>query len=245
MNQLSDAIKCVNCRNVLEKPVSLPCGCSICEKHTQNVSGAILCCSCEIDHKLPDNGRFPPTKALNKILEAQFSTIDFGKEHNGAKLMCSRLEELLANIDNIIKDPFNFTYEVIEYLKNVAQLKVDETKLQLDNNLACLITKLDEFKAKTKENFKSFEYLSQANELSAAKESTRLELNKWLFTLNELKLNEPEWKRIKNESKNTIERFKFELEKFKGESLLENRFDKFRDEIENKFGEFEIDPKFW
>jgi hypothetical protein len=244
MNKISEAIKCVNCRNVLESPVSLPCGCSICLKHTRDVKVSILCCSCEIDHPLPSNGNFPPNKVAIKMLEAQINTLEFGKEQKEAKQSCDRLEKLLNNIDSMLKDPFNFIYEAVEFLKNAAQLKVDEMKLKLDEDLALLISQLDDFKIKCKTNLKSFEYLDKSSEFEKAIESGNKELEKWFVTLNELKQNEPEWKRIQSESEMRIKYFQRELKTFKFESLFQKRYNEYRNEVEEKFGKFEIDSNF-
>jgi hypothetical protein len=249
MNKVSNAIRCVNCRNVMDSPVFLPCGCSICEKHTRDASinkeTSLLCCKCEIEHEVPTNGRsFPPNAALAEIIDAQLGNLTFGHEHNDAKESCARLDELLTTIECILKDPNNFNYEAIEYLKSVAQLKADESKMRIDDNLTHLITKLDEFKANCKSNLGSSEYLTKADEFWREKEASRLELDKWLVTLNELKLNEPEWKRIKSESEKAIERFEIELAKFKSESLLQKRFEAYRADVENNFGTFELDPRF-
>jgi hypothetical protein len=245
MDKISDAIKCVNCRNVLDLPVILPCGCSICKKHTIELKGpTILCCSCEIDHPLPQNGRFLPNKGLAKIVEAEISALDFGKEHTEAKQSCTRLDEILTDIENVLKDPYNFTYEAIEYLKNEAQLKVEVMKLKLDNDLARLLDKLDKFPTNCKMNLKSNNYRVKSDEFKRKKEAARCELNKWLVTLNALKLNEPEWKNIKCQSEKAIERFKAELARFNNESLLQKRFDEYRVEIEKQYGYFEINPNF-
>jgi hypothetical protein len=245
MDKISDAIKCVNCRNVLDLPVILPCGCSICKKHTIELKGTtILCCSCEIDHPLPLNGHFLPNKGLAKIIEAEISALDFGKEHSEAKKSCSRLDEILTNIENVLKDPLYITYEAIEYLKNAAQLKVEEMKKKLDNELACLIAKLVDFQTNCKANLNSNAYKGRSERFERKREAGRQELDQWFTILNELKLNETKCKKIKSDSENSIKRFEDELAKFKAETLLQRLFDVFRDEVENKFGKFEIDPKF-
>jgi hypothetical protein len=246
MDKISDAIKCTNCRNVLDSPVSLPCGCAICQKHTQNLtSSSIPCCSCEIEHPLPPNGAaFPPNKPLAKILETQIRGLNLGQEHTDAKQACSRLDELLDEIEHVLADPFNFTYEAIEHLKSVAQLKADEMKLKVDKDLALLIAKLDEYKTNSKSNLKSNEYLAKSGEFERKKENTRQQLKKFMATLNELTANELEWKRIKEESEKAIKSFENQLNKFKHDSLLQKCYGAHQVEVEKFIGKFEIDPRF-
>jgi hypothetical protein len=145
MNKLSNAIKCVNCRQALNSPVLLPCGCSLCKKHTIDVKGPITCYSCEIDHPVPPNGGFPHNKALDDIIDAQICNLDFGKEHQEAKHSCENLDELLSKIEELINDPSNFTYEAIGCLKSVVQLKGEEMKMKIDEKMTNFISKLDEY----------------------------------------------------------------------------------------------------
>jgi hypothetical protein len=249
MNKISNAIKCVNCRNLLDSPIVLPCGCSVCKIHTMVDDNEIRCFKCEIEYPL-SSSNFPPNSALIEIIEAKFDNLDFGHAHANAMQSCKRLDELLANIELILQDPFYFTYEAIEYLKNVAQLKVDEIKLlksdqaEFDENFGILISKLDEFKANCKSHLSSNEFLNKSMIFEIEKDEARKELNEWFDTLNELKVNEIEWRNIKSSSERTIERFNVELDRFKSESLFQKRFEVYRAEIESTYGRFEIDSRF-
>jgi hypothetical protein len=246
MDKILNAVKCANCRNMLDSPVILPCGCSICHKHTHDpTSGSILCCFCGIEHQLESNrASFPANTALARIIKSQINALEFGEEHKTSKKSCTRLNDLINDFDCLLKDPFNFTYEAIEYLKNVAQLKVEQMKLKLDEELVIVIGKLDEFKSDCKTNLKSNEYLSKVGKFEERKETAREELKKWEATLNELKLNEPEWGRIKSECEKVIERVENELIKFKMVSLNSRRFEEHCGEVEKYFGKFEIDSRF-
>jgi hypothetical protein len=119
MNMISNAIKCVVCKHVLTSPVLLPCGDSVCKKHTIDAKGPILCTTCDIEHQIPPNGGFLANKGLAEIIAAQIGNIDFGIEHRQAKYSCQHFDELLAQIEDILKDPYNFTYEAIGCLKNI------------------------------------------------------------------------------------------------------------------------------
>lgn len=66
----STLLQCSNCAKILESPVLLPCGDSVCKKHTTNESNeAILCLKCEIEHPLHANVEFLPNNALAEIIE--------------------------------------------------------------------------------------------------------------------------------------------------------------------------------
>jgi hypothetical protein len=243
MNMISNAIKCVVCKHVLTSPVILPCGDSICKKHTIDAKGPLLCGKCDLEHPIPSNGGFPPNNGLAEIIAAQIGNLDFGKEHRQAKHLCQHFDDLLTKIEEILQDPYNFTYEAIGCLKNAVQLKGEEMKLKIDEQMSTLISKLEKYSEECKENLSSSDYLTKLEKIREDKEDARSNLEKWMATLNELKINEKEWARIDSESEQAIQRFEADLDLFKRDLLLQ-RFGKFRDEIQEQFDEFEIDPSF-
>jgi hypothetical protein len=243
MNKLSLSVKCVNCHHILESPVFLPCGDSICKKHTVNCQGPILCHSCEIEHPIPTNGGFPISKAIAGVIDAQIACLDFGTEHKESKESCEHFDELLTKIDEILKSPYNFTFEAIGYLKNVVQIKGEEMILKINEKMDRMISKLEEYKIECKNGFSKSEYVVKSDNFVEEIGAARKDLEKWLTILDEIKFNEKEWIRIKNESNKSIELFEKKLVEFKTD-LFPKRFGEFRDEIEKDFGKFEIDPSF-
>jgi hypothetical protein len=244
MHKISNAIKCENCRHILESPVFLPCGHSICKKHSTGVKETVICNTCEIEHELPKNGSFPLNLGLAKIIDSQIGSLDLGKEHKEAKKTCKKLEDLLKKFEDTLNDPYNFTHEAIEYLKSVVQLKGEEMKMEIDEKMNRCIKKLDDYKINCKSSFKAKEYLKESERFRQVKNSCRKQLNEWLDILDEIKVNEPEWKRIKRESEKKIEKIQKELSRFIVELLLQKRYGSFRVEIEKNFGKFDIDPMF-
>jgi hypothetical protein len=245
MDAILDAIKCVNCRNILDSPVSLPCGHTICKKHTVDVQNALLLChKCGTEHQIPASGSFPQIEALTRIIEAQIASLDLGKEHNDAKQTCLQLDELLTSIEHILSDPFNFVYDAIDYLKNVVQLKGDEAKLEIDRKMSRIFTKLDTYKDESKKGFKKDAYVEKSKAFSIEKEAKSNELKNWRATLNEIKVNENEWKRIKSECEKSMKSFEIKLAQFKADLVSPKKLREFRAEIEQEFGKFELDPAF-
>lgn len=251
MNKIQNAIKCVNCKNVLDRPIILPCTHSICQKHAAlskslDLNGSSLFCNaCGIQHQIPLNGGFTLNLALCEIIDAKIGSLDLGKEHTDAKQACQNFEQLLDKIDNILADPANFIYEAIGFLKNVIQLKGDEMKLRIDEKMNASFEKLREYDDRCKDLLKTSEFKAKSAKFSLEKEKARRDFEKWMATLNEVKLNEEEWKRVKRESEKAIEMFKIELDRFKIELLLgEERFVGIQIQIEKDFGNFELDPEF-
>jgi hypothetical protein len=243
MDKLSSAIKCGNCKHVLDSPVLLPCGDSICKKHTIESKEPILCYTCGVEHPIPANGGFLPNNGLSLMIEAQIASLNFGKEHKEAKQSCQNFQDLVTKIENFISDPYNFTYEAIEYLKNVVQLKGEEEMLKITQSMHRIINKLDEYKIECKKSFTNSENTSKIANFTVEKEKACKENEKWLAKLNELTIDWREYERIKSESEKAIESFEKKLMEIKV-NFFPKRFDEFRVEIEKDFGSFDIDPLF-
>jgi hypothetical protein len=244
MNKISSAINCVNCREVIVSPVLLPCGCSICEKHTIDFDRPIHCCSCQIDHILPENGKFPPNKALSSILATHIDTKNIDQKLADAKKACSQLKELLESIEDILADPYNVTYEAIRGLMDVVQAKGDEMKLEIDKQIDQILSKLEEYHENCKINLSTDDYRVKSKEIREEKEEAGKLLSKWENILHDdTKLDQIEWVRVENESRQAIEWFECTLNIFKIDLLLGN-FHMFCDAIEKYFGNIKIEPNF-
>jgi hypothetical protein len=79
-----------------------------------------------------------------------------------AKKSCEDFEDLLAQIELILRDPYNFTYELINNLKNEVQLKGEKAIFKINENMNRTISKLDEYNIECKNSFKESEYLGKA-----------------------------------------------------------------------------------
>jgi hypothetical protein len=145
----------------------------------------------------------------------------------------ARLDELLTKIEQTLNDPYNFTYEVIDYFKNQVQQRGEEMIFKTQETMNQTMDKLDEYINECKKGLnKKCEVKSK--KLKGKKNKGGRELSKWLATLNEVKIDEDEWKRIKIESEKAIEIFEHELVEFKIDLFPESFLD-LRNKIENEF----------
>ena len=78
MDQVLNALKCVNCRQILSIPILLPCGHAICQSHTQVGDEHIICGECGCRHL---NKGFVVVEAFSKMIEVQLNKFDFGQQH--------------------------------------------------------------------------------------------------------------------------------------------------------------------
>ena len=151
MESILNAIKCAICHEILESPVFLPCSCNICKKHVSDHSMDLIRCEiCGVEHRIPTNG-FHPNKSLQMIIKTEIANLDFGSVHKEAKKSCELIENALKEFELLIKDPFFYTYERISELKNTIQLKGEELKLIIDQEMKRLIDRLEEYERQSKE----------------------------------------------------------------------------------------------
>jgi tetratricopeptide (TPR) repeat protein len=249
MNKITSAIKCVNCQNVLDSPVLLPCSHSICQKHTnkRNSDGelkAVLCHTCAIEHPVPASGEFPKNAQLADIIESRINELDFGKDYNEAKESCVKLDDLFASIDQVLADPRNYTYEAMKIMKDTVQMRGDELKLKIDEKMNELFTLIGSYENDCKHFLATSAYAEKCGELNSRKDLARKDLEAWQTTLDQMKRNEIEWRNIKKMSEIVIERFEAELARFQRGLLLDQkRYDQLFDQIELVYRKLEADPQ--
>ena len=184
MNKILTAIKCANCQNNIETPVFLPCSDSICKKHTnQSNQESVICHKCGIEHKIPKDG-FPPNKALAEIIEAELEKLDFGKTHHQAKESCKLFENELKELEVTLNDPSHYTKQKINDLKNIVQLKGEELKLRIDQEMDKLFGTLEEYERQCKTFLSTNEYQNETAKLSNELKISQSNLDSWIEILD-------------------------------------------------------------
>src|SRR5579883_2151730 len=220
MDQILDAIKCVNCLKFLSSPVFLPCGHCICRDHIDQASRCVKCKNCDLEQS---NCSLNAVKALEQIIAAQIGSLDFGKTHQEAKKSCDELSECIDRVDAALKDPANYIYELFSELRRRVDLEYEECKLKFEQNVQKLRIELDRVEEECQQKLKSSNDLG-LKEMENLKEEAQRELNSYLNALNELKFDEDKWKNIQmkcNKQKNIINEKLFKF----GSSLIMDKFD--------------------
>lgn len=201
MDNILAAIKCAHCQKQLKSPVLLPCGISICKEHTENkyVCDIYNCNECGNKHEIPKGG-FPSNVALGLIIDSQISELDLGEIHKEAKSSCNKLSEKIRELESLLKNPENLICEEIGELKRRVDLKREELKLAVDQEANKLIEWLDDFQEKKKKNLQMQNYKTYKENLENTIASSKSKLEEWFKELKKLKINENEWKIIKQAS---------------------------------------------
>ena len=228
MDKISKAIKCVNCKQLLSKPVILPCGHSICKSHAPMSENQVLCVECGIHH---ENQDFVVNKALEDVIASQVASLDFGTDHKKASQSCERLNNLLDEFNLLQKDPVFFTHEKISKLRNRVLLSSEQFKLKLEENTQKLLDILQKFEDDCKTYVLSSDYKSKHEEIQRTINSVKSKLDEWMSNLNELKFDETSWKVIQEESCTKCKEIVQDLKGYK-QSLLLDQYEQKSREIE-------------
>ena len=177
-------MKCALCHELLESPVLLPCSCNICNKHVKNQTNNVIRCEkCGIDHQIPTNG-FHANSALQVILEAEIAKLDLGSVHKSAKKSCESLEKTLEEFKVILNDPSFYTHERISELKNAVELKGEELKLRIDEEMKKLIDRLEDYEKQSRGYLLTNEFKEESKKLNDELKETQSKLDSWLDSLN-------------------------------------------------------------
>ena len=186
MDRILNTIKCAICHEIMESPVILPCNDTVCKKHVTNQikDDHFKCDKCGDEHRIPANG-FQPLPFLEELIKLGIGRLDFGSVHTEAKKSCESFEELLKEIEAILKDPSFLAHERISELKNSIQLKGEELKLIIDQEMKKLIDRLDEYERQSKEYLSSNEFKEKSVILGNELKSAHSNLDSWLATLQE------------------------------------------------------------
>ena len=184
MDYISSIIKCVNCESILSSPVLLPCGHSVCKKHTnEDVNSSIRCGNCGEDHSIPPKS-FPEIKALSMLIDAEIEKLDFGQFYHNAKYACKNLNNLHVEIESLLKDPIFSIYEQISDLKNKIEIKREEFKLQIDKETDRLMEVVTRYETDFKELLTTSEYIDHAKSLDVSLKESESKLKHWNDSLN-------------------------------------------------------------
>lgn len=231
MENIINAIKCCNCKQILKSPIILPCGHSICNKHVSEKGLIeIYCYECLKCFKIPKDG-FNPNTVLDQIIELQIARLDLGKNYNQAKDSCRKLGSKLDASDTLRSDPMYFIFETINELKIRVDLKREELKKKVDDEADKFLKELDDYINECKKHVDSSkEYQEQEKKIRENIDSIRSELNNWLKNLSILKVDEEKWLKIHVQSEEAITKMETLIKSIQ-QILLLNKFEASKERV--------------
>jgi WD40 repeat protein len=141
-------IICDKCQLILESPVTLPCGNTLCKVHLEGFNEKFKCSFCDREHLIDDQDGFAINKKMIKIIN---NYINFDRLRKETIESLNNLNELINEYESI--NPDDFVYEYFRDLRNKVDLHREELKKEVDDKSDELIEQLNEKEQKCKSNF--------------------------------------------------------------------------------------------
>ena len=162
----------------------MPCNDNICKKHVSNQTNDFIRCEkCKVQHRIPTNG-FPPNPSLEAIIKSEIGQLDLGSLHKEANKSCECVENALNEFRVLLNDPCFYTSGKIKVLINSVQLKGEELKLRLDEEINKLIDRLENYESQSKEYLSSNEFKEESDKLESEMKNAQSNLDSWIESLN-------------------------------------------------------------
>lgn len=222
MNVLKEAITCCDCKKILETPVFVPCGKSVCIRHLKNLpDNRYDCKSCGQQHKANRENMFVNT-ALENLIKANLDKFDFGEEYLKAFDYCKQLRHLTDQLDELRKDPAYFIDDTIAKLKNQAEILREEWKLTIDAETNQLIGELNEYERICKCNLETNEFVTKLKTIENELISDKQTLREWENMLNNFYRVEEQNTTISKNCKQRFVYLKNRMLTLKQELLMKN-----------------------
>lgn len=248
VEKIKSYLNCVICFELLNEPVSLPCGEMICSKHIDEYSSkefiefqdpdnyqiTFECCKCESVHNIPEEG-FYRVKALEKILELEVEKIKSTK-FSDCKIIIDELQEQVELGENILSDAELFIFEYFGKIKKEVSLQRETLKNNIDNYYELILEKVES------SELDCYKIAENTETVSTQLNYTRNELKQLTEELDSFNIDDTVYQSIENKAINLKPKFLSLTETLKN-NLLGNILYKFNPKemnVEDMFGSFEI-----
>lgn len=236
MNVFKNAITCVDCRKILDKPILLPCGQLVCLQHVENLPvESYDCKSCDLEHK-KDDIKLYINKTVESLVKANLEKIDMGAEYNEAYECCGQLDKLIKQFEALRKDPGFFINEIVCKFKNQTEILREELKLMIDTKANKIIDELEEYERECKSKLSTCEFKKSTQEIENELAIINKDVNKWEKRLNDFELKDEQKIYISLKCKQNLVSLKMKMCIFKQTILMnqvEQFFNNLRDFLEN------------
>jgi hypothetical protein len=223
MEAFLNSIKCTECKCVLEAPVLLPCGHSICKKHA-NTRQEFHCVACDTIHVVPQGG-FYKNIALEQQLSARVQEAKFCAEYERALCSCRSFETSLQELGLFLKDPHYFINKTIGQLKMDADVMREEFKQKIDQIANELIRDLEGYEEECKRNLNVNNMKSRFEQTEESVKQMSPQLDEWKQQLAVFGSSEAVWTNIREKSEEERDNLEAILAEYKDECLLDKLVD--------------------
>ena len=214
INKINLLFNCQLCHKVLEYPVSLPCGETVCRAHTEQLSQA-KCIFCSEIHKAPKN-RFPANKIVQNQLEMKVNKINQNfSQFNDYQKIIEDLNKKLKETESIRQDPEYFIDEYFGELIRQVDLRRETLIEDIHQYSSGLIQKIEKLKHESVANSKKATKVTESIDSIKAK-LTQLNSMFDCLEMDDLKheeiMSQKESKEVGELIEPVLEKYKLELQ---------------------------------
>ncbi len=184
---INELICCKLCRQILNNPVLLPCGETICEKHEElfRVKSTSRCQFCDKDHKLGRAEHFPLNKMAAGFLAGEISKLDFGESYKHTTKLMEGLNDVHDKYSEIRSKAEDLISAKFLAMRNKVALVREQIIQRVKSCSAKILAEIDSAEHDCKANVLSLDSkmrLEGAVDLSKIK----AELKAWESKMNKL-----------------------------------------------------------
>lgn len=200
MNKLISALQCKWCFSELTSPVILPCGNTICSKHTQElVEEKCKCLICGVSHYIEEGKQFPENKMAIELLEAKINKLNFGPEYQDAVQAVNELENKFKEFSHAVSNPADYLSGYFNEYKLQVDLKREQLIQTIDQVCDQMIDQIKKIHNECTNDVNSQSF-SVGYGLSHLGTTINAKITEWKSILGELVINENMWRQIKHEA---------------------------------------------
>lgn len=225
---MNSLIECPICQKVLEQPVCLPCGHTVCKKHelmtSECESRKLTCAKCHISHSIPENIGFPVINLIEDLIKHKFDSRYVAPEHNAAICTLKDLREKVEDVKSKLKLTEDEIDTYITELINKIDIKREETKKKIDDEALELIQDLKAHKELWRANLTA-EDNGLLRETKESIKNVENDIAKWQSELNLFEKISKKWKSIKEDANAAYNEFSEVEERFCDFFFLKNKLD--------------------
>lgn len=212
IEQLKKLLNCSVCSKLLDRPVTLPCGESICESHLDEIFNN-QCRFCDKHHP---KSEYSINQSLSQMIELQVNTIKLSPKFESCKQSINRVEDIMNQADLVYKDPNNFIYEYFDEIKQGVYIRRENLKIQIDDYYNWMIEKI----IKTERT--CYDLATRPNEIKTSINNYKREFNELKEKFDSFEIDDAKYDDLNIKSDNLQPKLLEALDKYKY-SLIGNK----------------------
>jgi hypothetical protein len=122
--KLKELFNCKYCSNILQDPVILPCGETICKKHSEDIT-KMKCLVCSDIHSMSKHG-FPVNAFAQSQLDIKLYKLNINsRDFQECNLKLENLNKKMKKYESMRNDKENYIYEYFSELRRNVDIRRD------------------------------------------------------------------------------------------------------------------------